>query len=406
MVSDPDAPLARQFLVLAVLVAAFLYAPFIMLVLACVYAVWRPDGNSKAIFLVSACLLFCTLNASKVVDGDLINYVNVQNYLTGRPLLTLLHSGELIAMSPTYRSTELGFYGTQWVLAQLFDSASASLAIAATLAIYVPTFAAILLLARVKGWNDRLTILIALFAFFGAINFNNSTHLVRQYVSASIAFLGLVVLFNGWRLWAVVCAVVACSIHNGTTYVLLCFGVIAALFPYGRPFWSRPWGSALRVLCALGTLAGGCAALWLHELTGLFEVSDISIWRYLITATVFVVFLYFARAHKMDRSDYYLAGAFLVALCISGFFYVMGLQVMALRYFVYLEWLYAPMIATILCAVPRRNLVMYFGSRWLVCCTALCIFILHFYNSAWTYGPDSWRVLTLSAREAIEYIGT
>jgi hypothetical protein len=395
-----------QLALFAVLAAVFVCMPFVALILVCVFAAWGTDHRLRGVFLLAACLLFCILNASKQVDGDLVNYVHVQSYLAGRPLFTLLNPGELTPLTPTYRSTELGFYGSQWLLAQVFESSSASLAIAATLAIYIPTFAAILILGRVKGWNDRLTIIVALFAFFGAINFNNTTHLLRQYVSGSFAFLGLVSLLDRKKYTGLAWAVVACSVHNGTAYVVLCFVVVASLFPYGRPFWSRPWGSGFRLLMTLGVLGGSCALLWVHELTGLLEFSDITIWRYLVTAGLFAVFWYFARAHGMDRSDYYLSLAFMVAFCISGFFFALRLQVMALRYFVYLEWLYAPMIAGILCAVPRRHVGAYLASRWLVCCAAICIFILHMYSSAWQYGPDTTRVLSISAREAMEYIGT
>jgi hypothetical protein len=406
MNSSDSSQIPAQLALFALLAAAFLYMPFIALMLVCVFAAWSSDRRLRGVFLLAACLLFCILNTTKQIDGDFLNYVRVQSYLEGRPLFTLLNPGELIPITPTYRATEFSFYGAQWLLAQCFDSPSASLSIAITLAIYLPTFAAILMLGRVKGWNNRLTLIVALIAFFGAINFNNTTHLARQYISGSFGFLALVSLCDGRKLRALAWAIVACSVHNGTAYVVLCFGIMSVLFPYGRPFWSRPWGSAFRLLCAVGVLGGSCAALWFHELTGLLENSDITIWRYLLTTSLFAVFWYFCLAHRMDRSDYYLSIAFLVAILISGFFFAMRLQVMALRYFVYLEWLYAPMLASILCAIPRKHVVAYLTSRWLVCCAALCIFVLHMYSSAWQYGPDTTRVLGISVREIMEYIGT
>ena len=394
-----------QLTLLVVLAVAFLYRPLIVLALVCGLVAWGSDPRRKYVFLVAGCLLLCVLNATKTVDGDLVNYVNMQNYLTGRPLLVLLDPNALIAISPTYRASEIGFYGTEWLLAQLFESTGASIAIAATLAIYVPTFIAIVMLGRVKGWNDRLTIIIALLAFLGAVNFNNTTHLIRQYVSASLLFLALVYFFGGRKWTAAAWAIIACSVHNGTAYVALCFVTLAALFPYGRPFWRRPWSSLFRLMLAIGVWGGSVVLLWMRELSGLLEQSDITIWRYLGTVLLFTVFLYFARARRMDRADYYLCLAFAVGLFISGCFFAMRLQVMALRYYVYLEWLYAPMVAGILCAIPRRHLSVYLASRWLVCCAALCVFVLRLYNSAWLYGPGSERVLSLNAREVMEYVG-
>jgi hypothetical protein len=372
----------------------------------CVFSPWGRSRNLRWIFLLAACLLLCVLNTTKQVDGDLINYVRVQDYLAERPLLVLLQTDEMSGVNPTYRPTEMGFYAVQWLMAQLFDSSSASIAVAATLAIYIPTFAAILLLARVKGWNDRLTLIIALVAFFAALNFNNTTNLLRQYVSAAFALLALVSYFDRKKLAAFAWALLSCSVHNGTAYLMACFIALAWLFPFGRAFWT--WGTVWRALCAILVLGGSVAALWFHGINGLLESTDLSVWRYLVALLLFAMFLYAARSRGFDRADYYLSLAYSVIIFVSAAFYAMSLRVMALRYFVYLEGLYAPMVAAMLCAIPRRHLLAYLGSRWLVCCAAACVFIFRVNNppGGWTYGPDSARVLTISAREAIEYIGT
>jgi len=397
-----------QLALLAALAAVFLYRPLIALMLLCVFVVWGDDRKLRAVFLLAVCLLFCILNLTKQVDGDLLNYVNLQNYLSGRPLLTLLDVNQLRPMSSTYRPTEPGFYGPQWLLAQMTDSTGASIAILGTLGVYIPTFAALLVMARVKGWNNRLTMIVALFAFFAAINPTNTTNLVRQYVSASFAFMALATLLDGRKLAATTWALISCSIHNGSAYLIGCFLVLAILFPYGRPFWDRPWGSAWRVLCALGVLGGSVALLWFQQAlsSGMLEKSDVTVWHYVTSAVLFSLFWYCSRVVGPDRGDYYLSLAFLVTIFISGSFFAMQIRVMALRYLVYAEWLYAPMVAVMLCAIPRRHLSAYLASRWLACCAALCLFILRVSISGWIYGPDSRQVLNSSVPEIFSYIGT
>jgi hypothetical protein len=391
--------------VLAVLAVLFLWMPLLGLVLICLFAAWGEDRNLRWVFLLSACVLFCTLNATKLLDGDFTNYVNLQTYLAGRSVTTLMNPDELAPFIPNYRSTELGFYGMQWLLAQLNPSASASLTVAVTLGIYVPTFAAVIMLGRIKGWNDRLTLIVALFAFFAAINFNNTAHVMRQYMSGAFAFLALV-SFCGRRTWlAVAWALVACSMHNGLMYVIGCFVVAVILLPYGRPFRSRPWSSAWRVLCALGVLGGSVAMVWLHELSGLVDKGDLTVARYMVSCTLFALFWYVTRTRGQDRSDYYVALAFVVTLFISGSFFVIHQEELALRYFFYLEWLYVPLVAAILCAVPRRHLMAYLGSRWLISCAAVCIFVVRVYTSTWNFGPGNEQILTMNAREVMEYIG-
>jgi hypothetical protein len=402
----PGAP--AQLVLFAALAAVFLYLPLMALTLLCVFAAWGTDRNWRWAFLLAVCILFGTLNAVKQVDGDLANYVNLQNYLSGRPFLALLDIREMRPISPTYRTTEIGFYGVQWVLAQICGSASASLAIVATLTVYGTTFAGILLLARVEAWNNRLTIIVALVAFFAAINFNNTTHLMRQYVSASFAFLALAALLNRRTISATVWALVSCSVHNATAYLFASFILIAALFPYGRRFWDRPWGSAWRVLVALCVLGGSVGLLWLQQAatSGLLENSDVNVVHYLFASTIFALFWCGARSRGANRNDYYLGLAFLVTFFISGFFFALHIRITALRYFIYLEWLYAPMVAVMLCAIPRRYIGAYLGSRWLVCCAAICVFFLRMNVTGWNYGPDSQRVLSISARELVEYVGT
>lgn len=400
--------LPAQLALLAALAAAFLYRPLIALMLLCVFLAWGDDRKLRAAFLLSVCLLFCILNLAKQVDGDMLNYVNLQDYLSGRPLLTLLDVNQLRPMSPTYRPTEPGFYVPQWLLAQITDNTCASITILGTLTVYIPTFAALLIMARVKGWNNRLTMIVALLAFFAAINPTNSTNLVRQYMSASFAFLALATLLEGRKLAAIAWVLLSCSIHNGTAYLVGCFLVLAVLFPYGRPFWGRPWGSAWRVLVAVGILGGSVAMLWFQQAigSGMLEKSNVTVWHYLAGAVLFSLFWYCSRVVGSDRSDYYLSLAFVVTMFISGSFFAMQTPVTALRYFVYVEWLYAPMLAVMLCAIPRRHLSAYLASRWLACCAALCMFILRVSTSAWIYGPDSRQVLNSSAQEIFSYLGT
>jgi EpsG family len=402
------ADIRAQLVLLAGLTAVFLVRPLMTLMMLCVFLVWGDDRKLRAMFLLAVCLLFCILNLTKQVDGDLLNYVNLQDYLSGRPLLTLLDVNQLRPMSPTYRPTEPGFYGPQWLLAQITDNTSASIVILGTLGVYIPTFAALIIMGRVKGWNHRLTMVVALCAFFAAINPTNITNLVRQDVSASFAFLALATLLEGRKLAAVAWALVSCSIHNGSAYLIACFLVLAVLFPYGRPFWGRPWGSTWRVLCALGVLGGSVALLWFQQAvgSGLLEKSDVTVWHYLASVVLFSLFWYCSRVIGSNRGDYYLSLAFVVTMFVSGSFFAMQIRVTALRYFVYVEWLWAPMVAVMLCAIPRRHLGAYLASRWLACCAALCLLILRISTSGWVYGPDSRQVLSSTAPEIFSYIGT
>src|ERR1700678_2214048 len=109
MNSSDSSQIPAQLALFALLAAAFLYMPFIALMLVCVFAAWSSDRRLRGVFLLAAFLLYCILNTTKQIDGDFLNYVRVQSYLEGRPLFTLLNPGELIPITPTYRATEFSF---------------------------------------------------------------------------------------------------------------------------------------------------------------------------------------------------------------------------------------------------------------------------------------------------------
>ena len=184
----------------AMLGMTFFLSPLLVLVLICFAIVLASDGSFSRVYLFAACLLFVLLNLSKELEGDLATYTNLQLYLQARSPGVLLSVDELRMISGTYRATEFGFYAPLWFLSNLFPDSRNVIPIAATLAIYIATFIGLEAIAKGEHWNRRLTLVVAFFVFFASINFIQSIHLVRQYVSASLAFCAFAFFVNQ-RFW-------------------------------------------------------------------------------------------------------------------------------------------------------------------------------------------------------------
>lgn len=397
----------RLLLALAAAIAcAFYLSPLVVLVAICLFAALAMDGISKGMFLLAACLLFVLLNVAKQVDGDLVIYEQLQHYFAGRNPLVLLDSGELRAVSSTYRITEIGFYGPLWLLANLFGDHSAVLPISATLAIYTLTFAAVLQLARASGWNNRLTLVVLVFVFFAAINFTQTTHLIRQYVSASLAFVAFALLVREHERSALLAALAACTVHNGTALLVANFAVLALLFPAGRVHRLRGGGWAWRIIVAALMVGASFAVLILNDISVLVnDDENISFVHYAVAGGLFAAFRFYCGDRLHPRVLHYMSLAYGLIFALSAAFFLVGLRVLALRYFAYLEWLFGLVVAGLLCTVPRSRLGLHLLSRWTVCFASTAILLLRIHYSEWVYGLEQTELFAQSLLEVSYFVG-
>ena len=394
-------------LLAAAFAVAFAVVPLITLVLICLFSTVLAGSSSRGVFLLAACLLFTLLNISKEVEGDLINYVYLQQYLANQSILTFLDGDELRTITGSYRETELGFFLPLWVLAHLFGAGRVVIAVGATLAIYIPTYFGLAALARIERWNERLMMTVTLVVFFAAVNFNLGTHLLRQHVSSALVFLGLMFAIGGRKWPALLLALAACSIHNGTAMIVADFLVVLKLFPYEQPRKPKPWSLLLRALVVVGLVGVSVVGIALREweLEKPTDATEITIWHYVFGAVLFTLFWYFSRVYaRVTKANYYISVAFGIVFTVSLVFFLAGLPLLSLRYYMYLEWLFGPALAGILCAIPRRNPLSYIGSRWALCAVALLIFLIRIHNSAWSYGPGQSAIFTEDAVQLTQYM--
>jgi hypothetical protein len=382
--------------VLAVAGAAFFWHPLALLLSVCLFAVVVPTVHLKWLFLVAAVALFAILNVSREVDGDLITYVSIQEYLGARPFYTLFDKQELQLISGTYRLTEMGFYAPAWLISQVLRDSKTSLAMTATLGIYIPTFLGLTLIGETEKWNKGLVLTVALFTLFAGVNFIQSTHLIRQYMSSAMLFMAFALFIAERRGWAVVFALYACTIHNGTALLIPLVMVVCWMFRNREGKRFGPLGLLIRIVAMFGFLALTTVAVPIlaGELSG-NEVPNIHVGHYAIVGAFFVTaHIAIEIQHIRLKSLLYARLAFVAIYTLSLGFYILGLQLYALRYFAYLEWLYGLMLGSIIFTLFRDHRGMRVFARFTVSLVAVAILVARISASEWMYGPGNNYLLS------------
>jgi hypothetical protein len=379
--------------------------PLALLLVVCLFAVISPTKDFKWLFLLSACILITLLNIPKELDDDLTNYVTLQDYISAKPFFVLFNKDELRQISGTYRVTEMGFYGPLWFLSQVIPDSRADLAIVATVGIYIPAFLGLTIIGKTEKWSNGLILMVACFTFFAGLNFVQSTHLIRQYISGSLLFLAFALYLCNRRGWAILVFLYACAAHNGTAPLVPTVGAACWLFRYrpGRRFGIG--GMLVRLFGMLFVIAAMIAAVPI--LQGDFfkegDVPNIHIGHYIAVGTLFLIaHIAIQRLHLHLKSLYYARIAFVAVYVLSLGFFALGLRVFALRYFAYLELLYGLMVGAIMFNMfsgrPRLQAI----ARLTVAIAAAGILITRITLSEFSYGAGDNYFLSWNFFEVMQ----
>ncbi len=395
---------AVAFVVLGIACAEFFLQPLALFLVVCLFAVVSPTKDFKWLFLLSACILITLLNIPKQLDDDLSNYIVLQDYTSAKPFFVLFNKDELREISGTYRVTEIGFYAPLWLLAQVIPDSSADLAIIATVGIYVPVFLALTLIGEEEKWSKGLVLMVACFTFFAGLNFVQSTHLIRQYISASLLFLAFALYLCNRHGWSMIVVLYACTVHNGTAPLVPAVGAACWLFRYrqGRKFGMG--GILVRFFAMLLVIAGMIAAVpFLYGFSLKEDVPNIHAGHFIAVGTLFIVaHIAIQMRHLHLKSLYYARIAFIAVYVLSLGFFVLGLPLFALRYFAYLEWLYGLLVGAIMFKMfdskPRVQVI----ARLTVAIAAAGILITRIALSEFSYGAGDNYFLSWNFFEVMQ----
>jgi hypothetical protein len=392
--------------VLALASAVFFWHPLALLLFVCVVAVVSPTSDLKWLFLVSACSLFVILNVSRLVGGDLVQYVSVQDYMSQKPFYTLFDKDQLRTISDTYRVTEIGFYAPLWVLSLIIPDSKTAVALAATLGVYVPTFLGLMVIGKSENWSKGAILMAALFAFCAGINFVQTSQLIRQYMSSAVLFYGFALFIAQRYRWAAVVALASCTIHNGSAPLILTTASVCWLFRYRVGKRSGLFSLCLRLLAAGGMLVAMMAVVPFTQGNFLEDKATNIRWGHFIVVGAFflVTHIVIQVQHLRLRSLYYARLLFASIFLTSFGFFLLGIPLFALRYFAYLEWLYGLLVGGMMFALFRDSPPMRVFARFTVSLAAAVILVARIATSEWVYGPGDNNLVSWDFFQVAELV--
>ncbi len=371
----------------AALALAFLW-PMVLLLLLCLLAVLVPNREGRWWFLVAGCVFVTALNFSKDVTADLQNYVAIQEYIATRPFSVLFDRDNMAAVSGSYRAAEVGYYGPFWVLAHLLGNSRLEIAIGATVGIYVPTFLGLMAIARTSRWSYGTTMTVVAIVFFAAINVVQTTHLLRQYISSSLLFLAFARYVERRNRAALITGLVACSVHMASGLLLAAVLAVSAILSWRSPPGQLrvTAGRLLASVLLLLVVVSIGVAIMTSELGSTLPALEpqLTVWHYVFAATLFGVFA-FATRHGGGYRNYVIL-AFIVIFTISASFFMLDVNLLALRYFLYLEWLYGLMLGAALSASLRDPRGVGVIARGLAFVLVALVLLRRIDTAPWTYG--------------------
>lgn len=151
----------------------------------------RKEQASFQPFIISVSLLLASVNATKLPEGDLYNYLFKSNILSESNL------GELLRL----HSTEPGYYFANWVHVSLLGLDWTSWVFVFTFFFYCIWLNSISMLLGMLRLSNAPKIALLICAAFFPLVFAQSAHLVRQYLGGSLALLGVVYFLKNGRGW-------------------------------------------------------------------------------------------------------------------------------------------------------------------------------------------------------------
>ncbi len=201
----------------------FLFSPFIpFLIFFSLFLVYQKKSYFKIIFVFLQILLFSTINFTRSIDADWENYLNFCQSLNGTNLYNFLTESQL-----SVRIIEPLFYVFAWALSNLTNANLYLYSFFIAISIYGIYAYGINSICEFLGLKESRIIFCIICAFFVCINFSETSHLIRQYISGSILFLQIFILSKKKYFLYFILMIIGTLNHNSmilpSSFLLLSF---------------------------------------------------------------------------------------------------------------------------------------------------------------------------------------
>jgi hypothetical protein len=370
-------------LLFSVLFVPFIPTLFLFLLLIAFYR----KKYTYQIFILFTIIFFTNLNYTRSIDADWENYIDFYKSLNGYNLYAFLTESQL-----SVRITEPFFYAFAWVLSNITNSNLYLYVLLITAFIYgIYSFGINKIIQTLNLKNSNLMFSIFC-AFFICINFSETSHLIRQYISGSILFVMVPYLFNKKYMHIFFLLLIGTLVHN--SFLLPAIFLIVSYILINNMLFIKEGIKIFMLSIIIGLIFGVILKKYLIILNAENFDNDTPIFISMIIDSacfIFGVILY--HYQKIDIIIKKFVSFYLTFILLySSFLFISNdNQLIFQRFYLYLEWfrvlgfLYLSILIPTLGKMNSQTLIAF--------CICLCILTLRIYRTSWFYGIEMPELL-------------
>jgi hypothetical protein len=379
---------------------AFLFVPFVpfLIFMVLTLAYYRKDYTYLS-FTFLLIIVFSSLNFTRSIDADWENYLDFYKSFNGNNLIGFLTESQL-----SVRITEPLFYAYAWLLSNASNGNLYLYILSISCMIYGIYAIGIIKLIRIADLANSNLIFCMVCGFFVCINFSESSHLIRQYISGSILFFQLPYLVKKKYKSVFVITVIGTLVHN--SFILPSLFMIFSALLATRLYFIKQWVRVFIISSFFGIMLGLFLSQYLIVLNAEnFENETPVYFSMLIDSACFcfALLLYFSNnaSSKIKQIiSIYLAFMFMYS---SFLFVVHDNQLIFQRFYLYLEWF--RILGFIALSVLIPSLGKLNDLTLSACSICMLVIFLRIFRTEWSYGVGMTDFLLKNFIQLILNIG-
>lgn len=354
------------------------------------------------IFAISVLIVFITgINLTKVISSDLYWYVDWYQQLANTNLGQFLIDGGL-----SIRATEPVFYLLLKSMSVISSGNIPFFIITITFIVYGLYSHALIDLSSKLLLPNKLMLACIVFAICGGVTFTQSTHLIRQYLAASLLFYFFVTFQNARRLKLLALVLIGTFVHNSfiipALFVVISFYTCKHSAPNRVGIWHYVM-IAIAGYCIGHTLI--IPNIYLPEYR--LAVSDGEVSEFVLLFDISLASTGYVIYHFLrKRSDFpyllFSAAMLFITAYISFLVAIYPSPILFLRFYFYIEFfrvIFVIMTAWALITLNKNTFSIY-----LLGFAGIVIMELRALTSPWDYGGDVFSHLFYSIPQWIDRI--
>lgn len=358
-------------------------------------------NSSVTVFII---LIFTLLNFTRSIDSDWENYLIYYKDLKNANIFYFFEEQFLTSV----RITEPLFYVFSWVLSSLFNSNIFIFILCIVLLIYCTYYLSFKILMNLVTNNSLEKLITIIIAFTVCLNFTESIHLVRQYISGSLLFYSFVLLISNRILRFYFICIIGFLFHNSLIVPLAILFITYIIIKYLK-IWEKSANrinSIFFIPVIVGLLFGLLSKNYLFLFSIEADKNENTVYISMILEifcfiTCVIYFLNNFRKALIINNILILYIMFFISY-VTFLIIIRENSLLFQRFYLYLEWFRIVFIFPVIYFSPKifkSHFVFIF-----IIFLSILFLLLRIYRSPWQYLINSESILCFSFLDLIKFL--